>query len=98
MVATGVDALNPVQCSAKGMEPSYLKERYGRSITFWGGGVDTQHTLPFGTPEEVYAQVRTRIAVFNRRGGYVFNPVHNVQQAVPTENMLAMFQAVREAQ
>ncbi len=96
-VAVGVDIVNPVQCSARGMDPAYLKQRYGDRLVFWGGGVDTQHVLPFGTPEEVYAQVRERIRIFSPGGGFVFNPVHNIQQNVPVENMLAMFQAVRDA-
>ena len=97
LVEAGVDILNPVQCSAKGMDPAYLKERYGTRLVFWGGGVDTQHTLPFGTPEEVRAQVRERIRILGRGGGYVFNPVHNIQQNVPVENMMAMLEAAQEA-
>lgn len=97
LVAAGVDILNPVQCSAKGMDPAYLKEKYGTRLVFWGGGVDTQQTLPFGTPEEVRAQVRERIRIFGRGGGYVFNPVHNIQQNVPAENMMAMLEAAQEA-
>jgi len=97
LVGVGVDVINPVQCSARGMDPARLKAKYGHHLVFWGGGVDTQHTLPFGTPEEVYAEVRERIRIFSPGGGFVFNPVHNVQQAVPVENMLAMFRAVREA-
>ena len=96
LVEVGVDILNPVQTSARGMDPARLKERYGDHLVFWGGGVDTQRTLPFGTPEEVYAEVRERIRVFGQGGGYVFNPVHCVQANVPVENLLAMFEAVRD--
>lgn len=95
-VEAGFDILNPVQCSAAGMDPVALKKRYGRQIVFWGGGVDTQRTLPFGTPEEVRAEVRERIRAFAPGGGYVFNPIHNVQPGTPIENLLAMFEALRE--
>jgi hypothetical protein len=96
-VEAGFDILNPVQCSAAGMDPRQLKARFGERITFWGGGVDTQHTLPFGTPDEVRRQVRERIGIFGRGGGFVFNPIHNVQSRTPVENMLAMFETVWQA-
>ncbi len=96
IIDAGFDILNPVQCSAAGMDPRTLKERFGAKITFWGGGVDTQKTLPFGTPEEVRRQVRERIEVFGRGGGFVFNTVHNVQAGVPAENLLALYEAVRQ--
>ncbi|PWH14824.1 MAG: methyltransferase [Ardenticatenia bacterium] len=95
-IAVGFDILNPVQTSAAGMDPSLLKQRYGDRITFWGGGVDTQRTLPFGTPDEVREQVRERIRILGKGGGFVFNTVHNVQGNVPVENLLAMYEAVRE--
>lgn len=96
MIEAGFDILNPVQTSAKDMDPAELKARFGEKVTFWGGGVDTQHTLPFGTPDEVRAQVRERLRIFGKGGGFVFNPIHNVQAGVPVENVLAMYQAVRE--
>lgn len=96
LVEAGVDIVNPVQVSARGMAPRALKERWGDRLVFWGGGIDTQRTLPFGTPEEVAEQVREHLAVFGRGGGYVFNTVHNIQAAVPTENLLAMFDAFRQ--
>ena len=68
----------------------------GSQVTFWGGGVDTQHALPFGTPDEVRAQVRERPADLRQGGGFVFNPIHNVQAKVPVENLLAMYETVRE--
>lgn len=95
-IDAGFEVLNPVQCSARGMEPRALKREFGRDIVFWGGGVDTQKTLPFGTPEEVYREVRERIEIFSEGGGFVFNTTHNVQSNVPTENILAMFRAVRD--
>ena len=73
------------------------QREFGAHLTFWGGGVDTQKTLPFGTPDEVYREVRERIDLFNENGGFVFNAIHNVQGNTPTENMLAMFKAVRDS-
>lgn len=97
IIDAGVDILNPVQCSAEGMDPRKLKEDYGSRITFWGGGVDTQKTLPFGRPEEVYAEVRERIGIFNRDGGFVFNSIHNTQAGTPVENITAMLEAIRDS-
>ena len=97
LVDVGVDIVNPVQCSAKGMEPEALKQKYGKTLVFWGGGVDTQWTLPFGTPDDVYEQVRERIRIFNAGGGFVFNTIHNVQQNTPLANLLAMFRAVKDS-
>jgi len=95
-IEAGFDVLNPVQCSAKGMDPGELKERFGERITFWGGGVDTQQTLPFGTPEQVRAEVEERIAIFAPGGGFVFNPIHNVQARIPVDNLLALYETVRD--
>jgi hypothetical protein len=95
-VVAGFDILNPVQCSAAGMEPAGLKRRWGRQVTFWGGGVDTQRTLPFGTPDDVRREVRERIAIFSPGGGFVFNTIHNVQAKVPVANLLALFETVRD--
>jgi hypothetical protein len=96
IVDAGFDCLNPVQCSAADMSPEALKERYGDRITFWGGGIDTQRVLPFGTPEEIRAMVRERMRVFGAGGGFVFNPIHNVQANIPVENVLALYDAVNE--
>jgi uroporphyrinogen-III decarboxylase len=90
------DILNPVQCSAKGMDALTLKRRYGDQLVFWGGGVDTQKTLPFGKPQEVRDQVRERIETFAPGGGFVFCTIHNVQANTPIENLVAMFEAVKE--
>ena len=95
-IESGFDILNPVQVSAAGMDARNLKEKFGRDIVFWGGGVDTQKTLAFGTPEEVRAEVLERCEVFGRGGGFVFNSVHNIQANVPVRNVVAMFEAVRE--
>ena len=95
-VEAGFDILNPVQTSAAHMDPLELKKSFGDVFTFWGGGIDTQRTLPFGTPDEVRAEVRQRLRVFGAGGGFVFNPVHNVQSRAPIENILAMYETVRE--
>jgi hypothetical protein len=93
-IEAGYDVLNPVQCSAAGMEPMGLVDRFGDRIVFWGGGVDTQQALPFGTPDEVAAQVKERVKIFSRKNGYVFNAIHNIQCGTPVENVLAMFRAL----
>ena len=95
-IEVGIDILNPVQCSAAGMEPRELKRQFGSQIVFWGGGVDTQSTLPFGTAEEVRRQVFERCEILAEGGGFIFNSVHNVQARTPLENIVAMFDAVRE--
>jgi hypothetical protein len=95
-IECGFDILNPVQCSAAGMAPERLKKRYGKDLVFWGGGVDTQRTLPFGTPDQVREEVLGRCEIFAEGGGYVFNSVHNVQARTPVENIVAMIDAVHE--
>jgi uroporphyrinogen-III decarboxylase len=77
------------------MDPQTIKDRYGDRLTFWGGGVDTQQVLPFGTPGEVRAQVLERCQIFSQGGGYVFNAIHNVQARTPVANIVAMIDAVR---
>ena len=96
-IESGFDILNPVQVSAAGMDARKLKAEFGRDIVFWGGGVDTQKTLAFGTPAEVRAQVLERCEIFGRDGGFVFNAVHNVQANVPIANIVAMFEALKES-
>ena len=92
LIEMGVDILNPVQCSAKGMEPQALKDKYGGDIVFWGGAADSQSVLPYGAPEEVSAQAKERLDIFSRDGGYVFASIHNVVAKVPPENVIAMFE------
>ncbi|MCC7519628.1 MAG: methyltransferase [Verrucomicrobiae bacterium] len=96
LIEAGFDIINPVQCSATGMEAQGLKERFGDQIVFWGGGVDTQRVLPFGTKEEVRRQVLERCEIFAKGGGFVFDTIHNVQALTPVENLVTMFDAVRE--
>jgi hypothetical protein len=95
-IEAGFDILNPVQCSATGMEPEQLKANYGDRLVFWGGGVDTQKALPFGTAAEVREQVLRRCEIFAPGGGFVFNSIHNVQARTPVENIVAMIDAVHE--
>ena len=95
-VEMGVDILNPVQLSARGMDAHMLKEKSGDKLVFWGGGVDTQQTLPFGTPEQVRQQVKERLDILSKGGGYVFAPIHNVVAKTPVENLIAMYEAVKE--
>jgi hypothetical protein len=94
-IDAGFDILNPVQTSSARMDPAELKRRFGDRITFWGGGVDTQRTLPFGTPAEVRDEVRERIKIFGPGGGFVFNPIHNVQPMTPVQNLLAMIETLQ---
>jgi len=91
-IEAGFDILNPVQTSAAGMDPQTLKSEFGDQIVFWGGGIDTQKTLPFGTPDEVRQEVKERIDIFGPGGGFVFNSIHNVQAAVPIENLVALYE------
>ena len=93
-IEAGYDVLNPVQCSAAGMDPKLLVEKYGDDIVFWGGGGDTQKTLPFGTSDEVYDQARSRAEILSAKNGFIFNAVHLIQCNTPIENVLAMFRAV----
>ncbi len=95
-IEAGFDVINPVQCSAAGMDPGHLKQTYGDQLTFWGGGVDTQQVLPFGTPSQVREQVLERCAIFARDGGFVFTAIHNIQAGTPVANIAAMIEAVHD--
>ena len=94
LIEVGVDILNPVQVTATGMESGQLKREFGDDLVFWGGGVDTQHVLPMGTPAQVADEVRRRVDDFAPGGGFVFSAVHNIQFDVPAANILAMRQAL----
>jgi uroporphyrinogen decarboxylase len=96
LIECGMDILNPVQVTAAGMDPVRLKREFGDRVTFWGGGIDTQTVLPFGSPDEVQEQVKERIRIFGPGGGFVFATVHNIQHDVPVDNLLAMYDTVRE--
>ncbi len=95
-IDAGFDILNPVQLSARGMDPAGLKRKYGKDLVFWGGGVDTQKTLSYGNPGQVREEVLRLCEILGKDGGFVFNTVHNIQANVPLENMVAMIDAVRE--
>lgn len=90
-----VDILNPVQISAEGMNPEFLKTHYGDKFVFWGGAINPQQTLPFGTPERVREEVAHNIATFKKDGGFVFNNVHNIQSNIPIENLIEMFDTLK---
>lgn len=96
LIEIGVDILNPVQVSATGMDTATLKQKYGSKLSFWGGGCDTQAVLNSGTPEQVRQEVRRRLADLAPGGGFVFNPVHNIQPLVPPQNVAAMFDTALE--
>jgi uroporphyrinogen decarboxylase len=96
LIRCGVDILNPVQTTAAGMEPGRLKAEFGDRLVFWGGGIDTQTVLPFGSLDEIRSQVKERIQILAPHGGFVFNPIHNIQTDVTPDRLLAMYEAVRE--
>lgn len=93
LIEMGVDILNPVHINATGMEPAQLKKDFGKSIVFWGGGIDTQRVLPQGTKEEINDHVKANIDALAPGGGFVFSTVHNVQADVSAENFMAMHKA-----
>ena len=93
-IEIGVEILNPVHIRATGMEPVALKRDFGDVLSFWGGAVDTQGVLPYGTPQEVRDDVKRNIEALAPGGGYVFNTVHNIQADVPVENIMAMYEAL----
>ena len=95
LIEVGVDILNPVQVSATGMDSAELKREFGKELTFWGGGVDTQNVLGTGTPEEVREEVRRRLDDLMPGGGFVFATVHNIQGNVPPENIMALWETVQ---
>jgi len=95
-IDSGFDIINPVQINATGMDPMKLKEKYGRDIVFWGGGVDTQKVLSFASPKEVEEQVLKMCRIFSVSGGFVFNTVHNIQATTPVENIIAMLNGLRK--
>ncbi len=96
LIDNGVDIINPVQTSARNMDPVKLKKEFGEQIVFWGSGIDSQHVLPFATPENVKKEVRRYLDIFKPGGGYVFNNIHNIQSGVPPENIIAMFEEAYE--
>jgi len=96
-IEIGIDILNPIQVSARGMgDTARLKKEFGKDLVFWGGSCDSQHTLPFGTPEEVRKEAARRIEDLKPGGGYVFAPIHNIQPYVPPENVIVLFETAKE--
>lgn len=96
LIEAGFDIINPVQINAKGMDPRNLKKEFGSALTFWGGGVDTQKVLPFGTPDDIRRHVMEQCEIWGHDGGFVFNAVHNIQANVPIENVIALFKVLEE--
>lgn len=94
IIEAGFDIINPVQINAKDMDSVFLKKEFGDQLTFWGGGIDTQKILPFGTPEEIREHVMKQCEILGRNGGFVFNTVHNIQANVPIENVVAMIETL----
>jgi uroporphyrinogen decarboxylase len=95
-VEMGIDILNPVHITSTGMEPKKLKKDFGRDMVFWGGGVETQHTLPQGSPQEIKDDVKRNMDALAPGGGFVFSTVHNIQADVPPQNIEAMWEALQE--
>lgn len=95
-IEAGFDILNPVQCSAANMDGACIKEQFGDQICLWGGGIDTQRILPFGSVDEIKEAVRMQVETFRQGGGFIFTPIHNVQWNTPTENVIAMIEAFGE--
>lgn len=97
LIEAGIDCLNPVQYTVPGIDPVLLKKEFGKDITFWGGGIDTQSILPNASPSQVKEEVRRQIDILAPGGGFIFSQVHIIQKDVPPENIVAMFEAVRES-
>jgi uroporphyrinogen decarboxylase len=96
LIDAGLDAINPVQISCAGMDAAELKAEFGNEMVFWGGGCDTQTILPSATPDAVRRHVKEQVGILSPGGGFVFQQVHNILAYVPPQNVVAMFEAVRE--
>jgi len=96
LIEAGIEIFNPVQTNAWKMKPDFLKKEFGQDCTFWGGGIETAGTLNVGTPSQIREQVLERLEIFSKGGGYVFNTVHNILPDVPPQNIVAMYDAVKE--
>ncbi|MEI6157203.1 MAG: uroporphyrinogen decarboxylase family protein, partial [Atribacterota bacterium] len=94
LIEAGVDIINPVQTTARGMDPVRLKKEFGKDLVFWGGGIDTQHILPESSPEKIRDEVKRNVEIFMKDGGFVFCQIHNMLNTVPPENIIAMYEAV----
>ena len=96
LIEAGFDIINPVQTSARQMDPATLKKEFGKDITFWGGGCNTKDVLNKATPQDVYEYTKRMIDIFIPDGGFVFNQEHNIMPDVPPENIIAMYQAIND--
>ena len=96
LIEAGIEIFNPVQTNAWNMKPDFLKREFGQQCTFWGGGIETVGTLNIGTPQQIRDQVFERLEIFSKGGGFVFNTVHNILPDVPPQNIVAMYDAVRD--
>jgi uroporphyrinogen decarboxylase len=96
LIEAGLDAINPVQITCRGMDPAELKREFGRDLTFWGGGCDTRFVLGHGGPDDVRRNVRELVPIWKPGGGFVFQQVHNILADVPPENIVAMHDAAAE--
>ena len=96
LIEIGVEIINPVQTSSRGMDPQKLKQEFGKDLAFWGGGCDTQRVLPLGSPREIEEHVKERVDIFAPGGGFVFTQVHNIMPHVPPQNIVAMYDAVKK--
>jgi uroporphyrinogen decarboxylase len=95
-IEIGIDILNPLQTSARNMDPEKIKRKYGKNLSFWGGGVDTQNTLPFGSIQEIRGEVQERMKVLGKGGGFVFGTIHNIQPDIPPEKIEAVFETAKK--
>lgn len=96
LIDAGIEIFNPAQTNCSNMSPAFLKKEFGDACTFWGGGIETVGTLDRGTPEQIREQVLERMEILSEGGGFVFNTVHNILSEVPPQNIVAMFDAVKE--
>jgi len=96
LIDVGLDAINPVQFTCRGMEPEELKKNFGEQVTFWGGGADTQNVLPYAKPEEVIKHVEKLVSIFSPGGGYVYATVHIIPGNTPPENIIYAFKTAYE--
>ncbi len=97
LIEAGIDIINPWQVNCKGMDDTArFKREFGKDLTVWGGSCDTQKVLPFGTPQEVRDETKRRIEDLAPGGGYIFAPIHIIQDGVPTENIMAMWETLQE--